>query len=153
MSELLILSVWLSPASLQRNLISETRKERASPTFFLLSPQPRKDTPTKEVTVCKEEPTDFGSSENQPFRFFGQNTLAHEHCVTWKTLSLTEMMPVLFCLRQILSAEFLVVLSQNTEELSQDTEFKNMVITPGPFIVIHFDLNTLFSYIMFIYWS
>lgn len=142
-SELLTLSVWLSPASLQRNLISETRKERASPTFFLLSPQPRKDTPTKEVTVCEKEPTDFGSSENQPFRFLGQNTPAHEHCVT---LGLTEMITVLFCLRQILSAEFLGVLSQNTEEL----EFENKVITPSPFVVIHFDLKTLLSHLLVI---
>lgn len=141
------------PSSSAEELHLETRKERASPTFFLLSPQSRKDTPTKEITVCKEEPTDFGSSENQPFRFFGHNTPAHEHCATSKTLSLTEMITVLFCLRQILSAEFLVVLSQNTEELSQDTEFENEVITPSPFVVIHFDLKTLFSYIIFIYWS
>lgn len=39
-------------------------------------------------------------------------------------------------------------------ELSQDTEFENnKVITPSPFVVVHFDLKTLFSYIMFIYWS
>lgn len=65
------------------------------------------------------------------------------------------MIPVLFCLRQIPSAEFLVVLSQNTEELSQDAQFENnnKVITQSPFVVINFDLKTLFSYIMFIYWS